>query len=170
MKISSLIIALAVLTLVGCDSNNSNSEICNNESEWRDKNGPDSCSYYSENELCVRIIGKLKIKSRLHKSSLENGVFQGGMSSRWLEISKDSIKYFTPSGDLADKGKYTCTNGTLRIDWKKGDNLPEEAKIHFNSSDFVELRYYDFPFSFNSFQYDSLKGKINPTKIIGTIK
>ena len=139
-------------------------------SEWRDNDGADSCSYYSEDELCNKIIGKLEIKSRLHKSALENGVFEGGMSSRWLEIGTDSIIYYTPSGEIADRGDCSCSNGTLIIDWEKGDNLPENAKIYFKSPDFVELRYYDFPFSFKTMQYDSLKEKSNPTKIIGTIR
>lgn len=165
-----LIITLSILTLVGCNSNNGNRGICNEKSEWRDKNGVDSCSFFSEVELCNKIIGKLEIKSRLHKNAFENGIFEGGISSRWLVIKKDSIKYFAPSGEITDKGSCSCSNGKLKIDWENGDNLPEEAIIYFNSADFVELRYYDFPFSFNTLQYDSLKSPNNPTKIVGIIK
>jgi hypothetical protein len=92
------------------------------------------------------------------------------MSSRWFQISKDSIIYFAPNGEIEDKGNCSCSEGILKIDWEKGDNLPEKATIYFNSPDFVELRYYDYPFSFNKLQYDSLKSPNNPTKIIGTIK
>lgn len=92
------------------------------------------------------------------------------MSSRWLEIKKDSIKYYTPNGEIDDRGKCSCSNGKLKINWEKGDNLPEEATVHFNSKDFVELRYYDFPFYFSTLHYDTLKTKSNATKIIGTIK
>jgi hypothetical protein len=168
MANKSLLIVLSVVFLIGCKGNNQN--VCVEHSEWRDNNGPDSCSYYSENETCKKLIGKLEIKSRLHKNSLDNGIFEGGMSSRWLEIKKDSITYYTPNGEIDDRGKCNCSNGKLKIDWEKGDNLPEEATVHFNSKDFVELRYYDFPFYFNTLKYDTLKTKSNPTKIIGTIK
>lgn len=165
-----LIMALSMLILEGCNSATKNREICDKHSVWRDNNGPDSCSFYAKDIVCEKIIGKLEIKSRLHKGTLEKGIFEGGMSSRWLEISKKSIMYFAPNGEIADKGDCSCSEGILKIDWEKGDNLPEEVTIYFNSSDFVELRYYDYPFSFNTLQYDSLRKPNNPTKIIGTIK
>lgn len=122
MTKSLLIIALFVFTLIGCKSN-STQKICVEQSEWRDNDGVDSCSYYSKNELCDRIIGKLEIKSRLHKSALKNGVFEGGVSSRWLEISHDSIKYYAPSGEVADRGNCNCKHGILNVNWEKGDKF-----------------------------------------------
>ena len=162
------ILLILIFTLIGCE--NTNSKVCNYNSEWRDKNGVDSCNYYPESELCSRIVGKLVIKSRLHKNSLENGVFEGGISSRWLKIDKDSIKYYKPSGEIADRGSCNCSDGELKIVWEKGLNLPVNAQVYFNSSDLVELRYYDYPFSFNTLDYDSSKGKTNPTKITGLME
>lgn len=172
MKRSSavLIVTLAIFALIGCKSNSKDNPICSEHSEWRDNNGADSCSYFSTSETCKHIIGKLNIQSRLHKGAFENAVFTGGMSSRWLEIAEDSIIYYAPDGKIADRGSCTCSDGILKIDWDKGDHLPEVADVHFNSENFVELRYYDYPFSFSTFQYDTLKPKNNPTKIIGTIE
>lgn len=144
--------------------------ICNETSEWRDHNGADSCSYYSPKETCPNIIGKLNIITRLHKNILEEGVFEGGMSSRWLEIEKNSITYYTPSGKMADRGTCQCKNGQMKIKWEIGDNLPKEATVYFSSPDTVELRYYDFPFDFNNFSYDKSEKPTNPTKILGTIE
>lgn len=165
-----VLIAIALSILAGCNGSIQKRGICDEHSEWRDNNGPDSCSYYTKDESCKKLIGKLQIKSRLHKGALENGVFEGGMSSRWLEITKNSIIYYTPNGEISDKGDCVCSEGILKIEWEKGDNLPDEATIYFNSQDFVELRYYDFPFSFSTLQYDTLSEPNNPTKIVGTIK
>jgi len=138
--------------MMGCaGKKNSNTNLCNVESEWRDHNGIDSCSFYSAAESCDKALGKLKIISRLHKNSLEEGVFEGGMSSRWLEISRDSIFYFAPIGDVADRGSCTCKDGMFHFEWEHGVHLPTEAEIHFNDSTFIELRYYDYPFNFHSF-------------------
>ncbi|PHR24532.1 MAG: hypothetical protein COA38_16385 [Fluviicola sp.] len=163
-------VIISAITLLGCKSNSKIRTLCVEDSEWRDNDGPDSCSYFSKDEMCEMVIGKLNIRSRLHKGVLENGVFEGGMSSRWLEIEENTISYYTPNGEIADKGNCSCSEGILKIEWEKGDNLPEEANIYFNSEDFVELRYYDYPFSFSTFKYDTLKPKNNPTKIIGTIE
>jgi len=170
MKLPIFLFAFLSLLFAMCRNQSPNRRICQEKSEWRDKNGVDSCSIYFENELCQKIIGKLIINSRLHKGAFEKDVFEGGVSSRWLEISKDSIKYYTPSGDLADAGKCSCDRGILKISWENGANLPKEATIYFNSPNFVELRYYDYPFSFNTMLYDSLQKKNNPTKIVGIIR
>ncbi|WP_152973360.1 hypothetical protein [Lacinutrix mariniflava] len=144
----------------------------NNEqfSEWRDNNGIDSASFYPSNEACNKIIGKLKIKSRLHKNLMDEGVFGGGMSSRWYTINEDSIKYYNPNGVVADHGECNCENGILKIDWKVRFNRRIEYIIHFNSENFVELRYYDYPFSFDTFTSDTLKKPNNPTKVIGVME
>lgn len=142
---------------------------CDESSEWRDHNGPDNCSYYSDKESCSRILGKLNMISRLHKGTLEKGVFEGGLSSRWFEIKDKSIVYFKASGEIADKGQCDCKDGILKINWESGANLPEESRIYFRSADSVELRYYDYPFDFMALRYDSLKPKTNPTKILGVI-
>jgi hypothetical protein len=154
-----------ILLVFSCKSNDTNNKKCQHKSEWRDNNGLDSCSFYSSKETCTKIIGKLNIKSRLHKN--KEGVFEGGISSRWLVITKDSIIYFSPTGEVADRGKCKCEDGKLTVNWAIGDNLPEKAIIHFNNPKYVELRYYDYPFSFNRLEYDSTKTKSNPTKIIG---
>lgn len=166
-----LSILITIFILVACQSDPLRKrELCTEHSEWRDKNGPDSCSYYSESETCDQLYGKLEISSRLHKNAFEKDVFSGGMSSRWLVINEETIEYYSPSGDIADKGTCTCKNGKLKISWEKGENLPEEAIVYFNSPDNVELRYYDFPYSMNNFQYDKASDKINPTKIVGILK
>ena len=172
MKRSTIILTVVIcaITFIGCKSSSKVRTLCTDHSEWRDNDGPDSCSYFSEAETCKNIIGKLNVRSRLHKGALENGVFEGGMSSRWLQIEENSITYYAPDGKVADKGSCSCSDGVLKIGWEKGDNLPEEADIYFNSENFVELRYYDYPFSFNSLKYDTLQPKNNPTKIIGIIE
>lgn len=152
-----------LLLLIACDGTTSASS-----SEWRDDENTDHPSHYSPQESCKKIIGRINIISRLHKNA--SGIFEGGMSSRWLEIQEDSAIYFKPSGEVADKGKCDCQNGVLQIDWKLGDNLPEECTIYFRSSDSVELRYYDYPFIFNNLNYDKTKPATNPTKILGTIQ
>lgn len=116
------------------------------------------------------MVGKLSIESRLHKNALEDVVFAGGISRRWLEIKQDSIIYYNPKGEIEDQGSCECIDGKIKITWEVGNNLPKEALVYFNSADRVELRYYDYPFSFNTFQYDSIKEKNNPTKIIGIIR
>lgn len=163
-------ISLALFVLVGCANELRKRDLCEEHSEWRDNNGADSCSYYSNEESCNKILGKFEIKSRVHKGAYEKDVFNGGQSSRWLIIKEKSIEYYDPSGEIADKGTCNCEKGKLNIKWEKGDNLPERATIYFNSPDFVELRYYDYPFSMGDIQYDKSKRKNNPTKIIGTIK
>lgn len=50
MTNKSALIALFAVFLIGCKGNNQNENVCVEDSEWRDNNGPDSCSYYSENE------------------------------------------------------------------------------------------------------------------------
>ncbi|MCT4562120.1 MAG: hypothetical protein N4A41_12175 [Crocinitomicaceae bacterium] len=167
-----LIVAISAIVIVACESNAKIKirTLCAEHSEWRDNDGADSCSYFSKKVACENIIGKLNIRSRLHKGALENGVFEGGMSSRWLEIEENSIVYYAPDGKIADKGSCNCSDGVLKVNWEKGDNLPAKAEIYFNSESFVELRYYDYPFSFDTFTYDTLKPKNNPTKIIGTIE
>jgi len=170
-KLNMFITLFGILFFVTCANSkktkNANSKIA---SEWRDNNAIDSASFYSTSESCSKIIGKLKIKSRLHKNLLKKGVFEGGMSSRWFEIRKDSIFYFAPNGEIADRGKCNCKNGVLKVDWHTRFNRPMEYKIHFNSSDFVELRYYDFPFSFDTFEYDTTQKPTNPTKLIGVME
>lgn len=170
-KIEVFILFFGAFLLITCAnskklSNNNTKQL----SEWRDNNKADSVSFYTSIESCNKIIGKLKIKSRLHKNLIEKGVFEGGMSSRWLEIKKDSIIYFTPNGEIADRGRCDCKDGILNVNWEVRYNRPMEYKIHFNSKDFVELRYYDYPFSFDTFTYDTSKDPINPTKIIGIIE
>ena len=172
IAISSL---LGMLAITGCGSEKLPEEklpkgICAESSEWKDHNGPDRCSYYTKTESCAKLIGKLKILSRLHKNMLEEGVFEGGMSSRWMEIEKGSASYYKPNGELADEGTCSCKDGVLKIDWKKGDHVPEESTIYFRSADTVELRYYDHPFNFASLQYDKSKPATNPTKILGIIE
>ncbi|WP_300661833.1 hypothetical protein [Fluviicola sp.] len=158
------------LSICSCqDSGDYSDQLCEESSEWRDHNGPDFCSYYSQMSTCDKVKGRINIISRLHKGALEKGVFGGGLSSRWFEIKKGSIVYFEPSGEIADKGTCSCENGVLKIDWELGDNVPEECAVYFNSPDTVEFRYYDYPFRFNSLQYDSLKPKTNPTKILGVL-
>lgn len=162
---------LALILLVGCAGQNTvKRDLCETSSEWRDHNGSDSCSYYAKEESCDKIIGRLHIQSRLHKNTLTDGVFEGGMSSRWLEIGENSITYFKPSGEVADKGKCQCKNGKLKTNWEFGDNLPEECDIYFNDANSVELRYHDYPYDFNTFSYDTTKPQSNPTKIIGIIE
>ncbi|MNK05529.1 hypothetical protein D3C87_234120 [compost metagenome] len=165
-----LLIVLIPFSFMQSCTENTKRTVCTEQSIWRDNDGADSCSYYSTNESCEKVLGKLMIRSRLHKDLLENKIFEGGLSSRWLEIGKDSIHYFTPDGELVDKGSCHCANGIMKIDWKIGENLPEECEIYFNSADFVELRYYDHPFNFNVFEYETEKKADNPTKIIGTIE
>ena len=143
---------------------------CEASSTWRDHNGPDNCSYYSPEESCDKILGKMTVVSRLHKGLLEKDVFEGGVSSRWFVVKKNSITYYKPSGEIADEGSCNCNNGLLKINWQNGKNVPEAALIHFNSPDTVELRYYDFPLKPNSFQPDTTKSKNNPTKILGVMK
>lgn len=173
--IMKLFLALFLLIVIcSCKSSGDNTfennrQLCDKTSEWRDHDGPDSCSYYDNIQVCKKLNGRLNIISRLHKGALEKGVFEGGMSSRWLEIKKESIVYFKPSGEIADKGTCSCENGVLKIDWESGANLPEKATVYFRSADTVELRYYDYPFSFNNLKYDSLKPKTNPTKILGIV-
>lgn len=113
---------------------------CSESSEWKDHNGPENCSYYSDTESCSKILGKLNMISRLHKSTLEEGVFEGGVSSRWFEIKDQSIVYFKPSGEIADRGKCNCKDGILKINWESGANLPEESRIYFRSADSVESK------------------------------
>jgi len=164
----------AALFLFSCSSSNdgrdTRPEMCNEHSEWRDHDGADSCSYYSSGSSCSKILGKLKIMSRMHKGFAEKDVFGGGVSSRWLEIEEKKITYFDPQGNIADEGKCSCKKGVLKVDWKKGDNLPTEATIYFRNQDTVELRYYDYPFDIMSFAYDTTKPKTNPTKIFGTME
>lgn len=164
------ILIFSLFYLTGCNGKPIKRNICNKHSEWRDNNGIDSCSYFSDGESCDKILGKLEIKSRLHKGALEKDIFEGGMSHRWFEITKDSISYYKSIDEITDKGSCNCSNGKLKINWENGNNVPKEAIIYFNSPDFVELRYYDYPFSMNTFQYDSTLEQNNPTKIIGIIK
>jgi hypothetical protein len=174
----SLIILFTYSCTSSCDGDNTDSSkqqvdnrrtVCSEKSIWRDKNGIDSCSFYTKEETCEKIIGKLSIISRLHKGLLEKDIFEGGMSSRWFEIEKDSIKYFKPSGEIADRGTCNCNNGILAIDWETGDGLPKECEIYFNSNQSVELRYYDYPYNFNTFEFDTTKAPKNPTKILGNM-
>lgn len=169
--ISAIILIIAICSCNNLDdpAHEHEKQLCEESSEWRDHNGPDFCSYYDKTESCNNLNGRINILSRLHKGTLEKGVFEGGMSSRWFEIEKRSIVYFKPSGEIADKGKCTCKNGVLKIDWELGDNVPEECTVYFRSADTVELRYYDYSFDFNRLQYDTLKPKTNPTKILGVL-
>ena len=144
-------------------------KVCNKQSEWRDHDGPDDCSFFHKTASCDRIIGKLMIRSRLHKNLFEPGVFKGGISSRWFEIKDDSIYYYSPNGTIAGKGQCSCLNAVLTIKWEIGTGLPEEAIIHFNDQENVELRYYDYPYSFDTFEYDTTQSATNPTKFIGRI-
>jgi hypothetical protein len=157
--------SLFLLVISSCSS----SKICNKHSEWRDNNGPDKCSFYSESESCEKIIGRLMIRSRLHKNLFEPGIFEGGMSSRWFDIKTDSIFYYAPKGNISDKGRCYCSNGILKVEWEIGQGLPKEATIYFNDAQSAEFRYYDYPYSFDTFQYDTTKSATNPTKIMGQI-
>lgn len=78
---------------------NQKKRVCVEHSEWKDHNGKDFCAFYSEEKACDKFMGKLAIITRLHKGALEKDVFEGGMSSRWLEIKDKSITYFKPSGE-----------------------------------------------------------------------
>jgi hypothetical protein len=171
MKILNVLVIICGITaFTNCAHYNKKDNSENeNASIWRDHNVKDSASFYASKEACNKIIGTLKITSRLHKNLLEKDVFGGGMSSRWLEIRKDSIFYYTPTGEIADQGKCSCKNGILKVDWKKRYKDQMKYNIYFNSSDFVELRYYDYPYSFDTFEYDTSKEPTNPTKIIGTL-
>jgi hypothetical protein len=174
MKNSSFFGSLtALLLLFSCSSSGDGDGqlgICDEHSEWRDHNGEDKCSYYSSKTSCSKILGKLRIMSRMHKGFAEKDVFGGGMSSRWLEIEKNRITYFDPQGNISDEGTCSCENGVLNVKWKKGDNVPEKATIYFRDQDTVELRYYDYPFDIMKFAYDTTRPKTNPTKIFGTIE
>jgi hypothetical protein len=172
MKKTVLFLVLITIALItSCVNSKKTSDSINeNASEWRDNNEVDSVSFYAANASCDKIIGKLKMKSRLHKNLMETGVFGGGMSSRWFEIKKDSIVYFAPDGEIADRGSCQCQNGILKVNWDVRYDEQMEYIIHFNSKDFVELRYYYYPFSFDTFTYDMTKPPTNPTKIIGTIE
>jgi len=165
-----LLLMILLVILYSCEEKkNEKRGICTEKSIWRDKNGADSCSYFSKEESCKHLTGKLSILSRLHKHFIDKNVFEGGMSSRWFQISDDSISYFTPAGEIADRGACQCKNGVLTIDWEIGEGLPKKAEVYFNSPDFVELRYFDYPFSMNTFRFDTLKTPDNPTKMVGTI-
>ncbi|WCO00249.1 hypothetical protein [Psychroserpens ponticola] len=172
MKKIDIFIIICGLFLFAACKNEKEANDGKNESfsEWRDNNEIDSISFYNSNDSCNKIIGKLNVKSRLHKNLMEKGIFGGGMSSRWLEIKKDSITYFAPNGEIADRGKCNCENGVLKVNWEVRYSRQIEYKIHFNSKDFVELRYYDYPFSFDTFEYDTTKDPTNPTKVIGTME
>ena len=164
--------AIIFCSLYACDSDNNKSisnKVCEESSIWRDNNSSDKCSFYDDGAACDKIIGKLEVISRLHKGALDPGVFEGGMSSRWYQITKSKITYYTPSGDMADQGSCNCSDGLLTVDWKNRFNRKMEYKIYFNSKDQVELRYFDYPFDFNILQYDSASAPNNPTKILGTI-
>lgn len=143
--------------------------VCNDSSIWRDNNGIDSCSYYKSSAACKKIIGKLQVISKLHKGALTPGVFEGGMSSNWYEIKKDSMIYYKSSGEIDDRGSCNCHDGKLTVEWKKNYKTIE-YEIHFNSKNQVELRYLDYPFNFQTLSYDFKKPKVNPTKILGIIK
>lgn len=93
-------------------------KLCNESSEWRDQNGPDNCSYYSDTESCSKIKGKLNMISRLHKGALEEGLFEGGISSRWFEIKDKSIVYFKPSGEIARIAHFIKVLKSFRSFWK----------------------------------------------------
>lgn len=143
---------------------------CEDSSEWRDHNGPDNCSYYSSEESCDKIRGKMAIITQLHKGFLEKDVFEGTISNRWFDIKGNSVIYYEPSGEIIDNGNCNCMDGILKIKWKNGKNVPAKAQIHFNSSDTVELRYYDFPMNFRKHSMDTTKSKTNPTKILGVMR
>lgn len=166
-----LIIIICSVFIISACANSKKSNITKEAtSEWRNNNEIDSKPFYSLNESCHQIIGKLKIKSRLHKNLMEKNIFGGGVSSRWLEITKNSITYFTPNGAIADQGICHCENGILTVNWEIRYKRQMEYKIHFNTINAVELRYYDYPYSFDTFSYDMSKEPINPTKIIGSIE
>jgi len=92
------------------------------------------------------------------------------LSSRWLEISKESITYHDPDGNVTDNGKCHCKNGILKINWMVRYDKSMIYEIHFNSKDTVELRYHDYPYSFDTFDYDRTKEATNPTKLLGIIE
>ncbi|QHI36623.1 hypothetical protein IMCC3317_19860 [Kordia antarctica] len=167
-KISGLLFGIFIV--ISCANSNKLNVNAEKSSEWRDNNGVDTKSFYTSSELCEKIIGKFKIRSRLHKNALEKDVFNGGMSSRWLEIGKDSIIYYTPYGEVADSGLCNCKDDVLTINWNVRYDRQIEYKIHFNSADTLELRYYDYPYSLDTFSYDKTKEPTNPTKLIGIMK
>lgn len=138
---------ILILGLISCcfscgESNECKKDICENHSIWRDHDGADSCSYYSPEKTCEVLQGKLVIQSKLTKGRYTPGVFEGGISSRWFQINKDSIFYFKPNGTVADSGKLTWENGTLLLHWKNGKALPNKAEVYFKNKDQFELRYF----------------------------
>lgn len=161
---------LILCSLISCANSNKLKLDTVQSSEWRDNNGVDNKSFYPSPESCEKIIGKFKIITKLHKNSMEKDIFNGGMSSRWFEIRRDSIKYYTPHGEVADSADCSCKDGILAINWKVRYNRKIEYIIHFNSADTLELRYYDYPYSLDTFSYDKTKEPTNPTKIVGIIK
>lgn len=145
-------------------------EICDTTSIWRDHNGVDSCSFYSEDQRCKQIIGRFNVITRLHKGALEKDIFGGGQSSRWYEIEESRIRYYKPNGDVADEGNCNCKDGILSVKWESSNQKTVQYQIYFNTPDQLELRYFDYPFDFNTFQYDSTKRANNPTKILGVME
>ncbi len=160
-----------IVLMLTCCVNTNNAKVQNEKgSEWRDNNSVDNKPFYNSKESCQMIIGKINIISRLHKNFIEKGVFGGGMSSRWLEVDQDSIKFYASDGEVADRGSYRCENGILKVDWEIRHNKIIEYKIHFNSKDTIELRYYDYPYNFDDFSYDKTKKPNNPIKVLGVFK
>ncbi|MDX1279521.1 hypothetical protein, partial [Oceanihabitans sediminis] len=71
-KLNIFIIICGMLIFANCANSKKQNKIeSENSSIWRDNNEKDSISFYSSNESCEKIIGKLKIKSRLHKNLME---------------------------------------------------------------------------------------------------
>jgi len=180
-QLSFFIIPILSILISACDQKNNEGlpeivlpsvprEICDTNSIWRNHNDLDSCSFYSEDQRCEVLQGHMRIIANLYKGALEKEVFEGTLSSRWFEIDESTIRYYKPNGELADEGECHCKNGTLTVKWKERFHRPIQYLIHFNSRDTVELRYFDYPYDLNTFQYDSTKRANNPTKILGVLK
>ncbi|EDP97747.1 hypothetical protein U8527_05335 [Kordia algicida OT-1] len=165
-----IVFIIGVMIVIGCVNSKKVQVSTSKSSEWRDHNAAEGKPFYNSKEACKKVLGTLDVISRLHKNSLEENVFNGGMSSRKYVIIKDTITYYTPYGEIANIGSCSCKDRTLTVDWKEQYKRTIKYQIYFNSADTVELRYYDYPYSMDTFTYDKTKAPNNPTKILGVMQ
>ena len=166
-----ILFIISALTLISCGSEDNT--LTQRNSIWRDHNKADNPSFYSNDESCDKIIGRINFKTILHRGFDEPNVFEGLMTHSAYIINKDKAIYLDNKGDTIDNGNCNCQNGILTINWEKSNHKKMEYGIYFRDASTVELRFFDYKKTMDYYlglSQDYHKGeKNNPTKILGSL-